>query len=85
MDKPFDEFRLMIVDPLQKLNIEESYFLFICFGISIENHPNEGMPKMVLTHTLKLSDESKTQLHPSSIAKTPAEQFYLKVCCIIMK
>ena len=75
----------MIVDPPPKLNSNESDFISSCYGISMENQSNEVMSKMVLTHILKRWDESKTQLHPSSIAITPTEHIYLKVCCIILK
>ena len=43
------------------------------------------MSKMVLTHILKCWDEIKTQLHPSSIAMTPAEHISLKFSCVILK
>ena len=51
----------------------------------MENQSNEVISKMVLTHILKLWDESKTQLHPSSAAMTPAEHMSLKDFCIILK
>ena len=75
----------MIVDPPPKLNSNESDFISSCYGISMENQSNEVMSKMVLTHILKRWDESKTQLHPSSISMTPIEHISLNVCCIILK
>ena len=51
----------------------------------MKNKLNGDISKMVLTHLLKLWDENKTQLHPSSMAMTPAEHIYIKVCCIILK
>ena len=51
----------------------------------MENKSNKVISKMVLTHPLKLLDESKTQLHHNSIDMTPSEQISPKVCCIIMK
>ena len=56
-NKTFDDFRLMIVDPPQKLNSEESYILSSYFVTFIENESNEVMSKMVLTHLLKSWDE----------------------------
>ena len=35
--KTFDHFRFMIVDPPQKMNSEESYFISRCFGTPMEN------------------------------------------------
>ena len=75
----------MIVDPPQKLDSDESDFLSICYGPSMENQSNEVISKMVLTHLLKRLDESKTQLDPSSIAMTPEEHISLKVCSIVLK
>ena len=53
MDKSFDDFRLMSVDPPQKLDIEESNILSSYFGISSENQSNEVISKMASTHILK--------------------------------
>ena len=75
----------MIVDPPPKLDSDESDFLSCCYDPSMENKSNEVISKAVLTHMLKRWYESKTQSHPSSIAMTPAEHIYLKVCCIILK
>ena len=74
----------MIVEPLLKLNSEESDFLSSCFGTSMENQSNEVISKMVLTYLLKRWDKSETQLPPSSIDTTPEEHIYIKVFCIIM-
>ena len=46
-DKSFDDFRLMIVDPLPKLDSEESNILSRYFGISRENQSNEAIFDMV--------------------------------------
>ena len=75
----------MIVDLPPELDSDESDFLSICYGQSMENQSNEVISKMVLTHVLKRWDESETQLYLSSVAMTPAEHIYLKVCCIILK
>ena len=75
----------MIVDPPPKFNSDESDVLSICYGQSMENRSNEVISKIVLTHLLKRWDENTTRLHPSSIAMTPAEHIYLKICCIILK
>ena len=75
----------MVLDPPPKLDSEESNIISGSFGISSENLSNEVLSKMVLTHLLKRWDESKTQLHPSSITMTPVEHTSLKVCCIILK
>ena len=75
----FDDLRLMLVDPPQKLNSEESDIISSCFGTSIENQSNEVMSNTVLTNILNRWDESKTQLHTSSIATTLAEHISPKV------
>ena len=80
----FDDFRLMIVDPTSTLDSDESEFLSICYGPSMENQPNEVISKMLSTHILKHWDESKTHLHPSSISMTPEEHVSLKVCSIVL-
>ena len=69
----------MLVDPPQKLNSEESDIISSCFGTSIENQSNEVMSNTVLTNILNRWDESKTQLHTSSIATTLAEHISPKV------
>ena len=38
--KPFDDFRLIIVDPPPKLNSEESDIISDCFGTPMENQSN---------------------------------------------
>ena len=83
-EKSFDDFRLMILDPPQKLDIEEAYF-FCSFGISSVNLSNEVISKMVVTRLLKRRYEIKTQLHPSFSAMTLPEHIYLKIWSIIMK
>ena len=49
-DKIFDDFRLMIVDPSQNLESEESDILYTSFGTPRVNQSNEVMSKMVLTY-----------------------------------
>ena len=71
-DKVFDELRLIIVDPLSKLDGEESNILSIYFGISSENHSNEVISKMVLIHILNSWEGINTQSHPSSSAMSPS-------------
>ena len=75
----------MIVDSPPKLDSDEPDFISICYGPSIENQSNEVISKLVLTNILKPWDENKTQLNPSSIARTPAEHISLKVFWIILK
>ena len=75
----------MIVDPSPKLDSDESYFRSSCYDSSMEIQSNEFISKMVLTNLLKYWDESKTELHPSSISVTPEEHISLKVYCIILK
>ena len=84
-DKLFDDFGLMIVDPLKKLDGEESNIISSSFGISSEKQSNEVISKMLLTHHLKRWEESKTQAHPSSSVTTPSEHISLQICCIILK
>ena len=84
-DKLFDDFRLMIVDPPQKLESNESDILSSCFGTSRENLSNEVISKMVSTNLIKRWAEIKTPSHPRFFAMTPSENIYIKVCCIIMK
>ena len=74
----------MIVDPPLKLDSEESNFVSSCYGPSTENQSNEVISKMVSTNLLKLWDESKTNLHPSSIAMTTAEHSSLKFFVLLL-
>ena len=76
---------LMIVDPPQKLDYEESNILSIYFGISSEKQSNEVISKMVLTNLLKSWEESKNYSNPRSSAMNPSEHISLKLCCIILK
>ena len=52
-DISFDDFRFMILDPLQKLDIEESIIISSNFGISRGYQSNEVISKMASTHILK--------------------------------
>ena len=85
MKNSFDDFRLMIVDPHQKLDSDESEVISNCYGQSMKNQSNEVISKMVLTHILKFWDENRNQLHPSSTRMTSAEHISLKVCSIVLK
>ena len=66
-----NEFRLMIVDPPPKLEIEESTILSSSFGISRGNQSNEVISKMVLTSLFKHWEESKTHSHSRFSTMTP--------------
>ena len=55
----FEKFRLMIVDPLQKLYSEEWNVLPSYFGISSEKQSNEVIFKILLTHLLNNCEDSK--------------------------
>ena len=46
-DKSFDDFRLMLVEPPQKLDSEKSNILSSSFVISSENQSNEVIPNMI--------------------------------------
>ena len=81
----FDDFRLMIVDPHPELDSDESEFLSNCYIQSMKNQSNGDISKMVLTHILKLWDQNKTHMHPSSTAITSSEHICLKVCSIVLK
>ena len=80
-----DDFRLMIVDPHPKLDIDELESLSNCYGHSMKNESNEAIAKMILIYLLKRWDQNKTQSHPSSTVLTSAEHIYLKVCSIVLK
>ena len=63
---------LIILDPPQKLDSEESNMISSSFGIPIVNQSNEVISKMVLTHLLNFWEESKTQSHPRFSAMNPS-------------
>ena len=52
MEKSFDDFRLMIVEPPTKLDSKESNILYISLDISSENISDKVISNMVLTHIL---------------------------------
>ena len=68
----------MIVEQLQKMDIEELNIDSSYFGISSENQSNEFISKMLLTNLLKRWEESKTHSHPRYSARTPPEHISLK-------
>ena len=84
-NKSFYEFRLIFVDPPKKLDSEESCIISGFLGISNEKQLDRVISNMALTHLLSRLDESKTQLHPSSIAINPPEHISLNLCYIILK
>ena len=76
---------LMIVDQPPKLDSEESNILLGSLGISSENQSNKVIYKMVSTYILRCWDESKTQLHPITIALNILEHIPPQFCSIILK
>ena len=61
----------MLVELPPKQDRDESDFISGCYSPLMKSQSNEVIYKMVLTHILKHWDESKTQLHPISIAMNP--------------
>ena len=85
MENSFDGFRLMIVDPHPKINIDDLVILSNCNGQAMKKETYEDIAKRILTHILKRWDQNKTQSHPSSAALTAAEHVSLKFYNIVLK
>ena len=72
----------MIVDPDPKLYIEESNIISSYFGMSIGNHSNKVISKIILTHLLKRWEKSKNQSYPRFFVMTQSENFHLRFVVI---
>ena len=83
--KSIDYFKLLLVKPSSKVTNQEKKCLRNYFDAPYQDQCIETNSKIILNHILRRWDDIKSNAHPSTSARTPAETIALKIYSIELK